>query len=191
MRLLSSFLEQVRPAVSGTRHRQQSKRLWVFAISRLIPFASFLSRLSLAKLAELERPRRHPKAFGIPSNLFRDQQRDEIASLQLIELHLIPPAKPDCRISNRQRSVRRYWDDFGTIGGAEGLLHVNGDQSARTITAGKCLIGPSLTIPGIGAIAPRKPATARINSTTLSLRARCCALPTITSFLPRGLKRAP
>jgi hypothetical protein len=36
------------------------------------PIASFLSRLSLAKLAELERPRRHPKAFGIPSNLFRD-----------------------------------------------------------------------------------------------------------------------
>src|SRR4030095_1119062 len=29
----------------------------------------FLSRLSLGKVAELERPRRHPKAFGIPSNL--------------------------------------------------------------------------------------------------------------------------
>ena len=35
----------------------------------LSPIASFLSRLSLGKVAELERPRRHPKAFGIPSNL--------------------------------------------------------------------------------------------------------------------------
>ena len=53
---------------------------------------------------------------------------------------------------------------------------------------GKWLIGPSLTTPSIGAIAPRKLAPGRINSTTLSLRARCCALPTITSFSPRGLK---
>src|SRR6516165_7900513 len=29
----------------------------------------FLSRLSPGKIAELERPRRHPKAFGTPSNL--------------------------------------------------------------------------------------------------------------------------
>src|SRR5262249_13678034 len=29
----------------------------------------FLSRLCLSKIAELERPRRHPKAFGTPSNL--------------------------------------------------------------------------------------------------------------------------
>ena len=35
----------------------------------LNPIASFLSRLSLGKVAELERLRRHPKAFGIPSNL--------------------------------------------------------------------------------------------------------------------------
>src|SRR5262249_25768819 len=29
----------------------------------------FLSRLCLSKIAELERPRRYPKAFGTPSNL--------------------------------------------------------------------------------------------------------------------------
>jgi len=29
----------------------------------------FVSTLSLGKIAELERPRRYPKAFGIPSNL--------------------------------------------------------------------------------------------------------------------------
>src|SRR6266508_3883222 len=39
-----------------------------FWLCCLEPHCLFLSRHSLSKIAELERPRRHPKAFGTPSN---------------------------------------------------------------------------------------------------------------------------
>ena len=55
----------------------------------------------------------------------------------------------------------------------------------------KWLIDPSLMTPSIGATAHKRRARARINSTILSLRARCCALLGTTSFLPRGPKREP
>ena len=42
-----------------------------------------------------ERPRRRRAA----------EQRDELAASQWIELHSVPAAKPDCRISNWQGSV--------------------------------------------------------------------------------------
>src|SRR5260370_29560928 len=44
--------------------------LWLLRRGRALGVANrhclFLSRLSLSRIAELERPRRHPKAFGTP-----------------------------------------------------------------------------------------------------------------------------
>src|SRR5207245_7889768 len=42
------------------------------------------------------------------------EQRDELASFQLIELHSVPWPGPDCRTSNWRGSVRRCRNDFTT-----------------------------------------------------------------------------
>ena len=43
------------------------------------------------------------------------EQGDEIAALQLIELHSVPAAKPDCRISNWETSVSGYLDSTPAV----------------------------------------------------------------------------
>jgi hypothetical protein len=61
-------------------------------------------RLITLLRARYERPRRRAA-----------EQRDELATLQLIELHSVPAAKPDCRISNWEASVSGYSDSTPAV----------------------------------------------------------------------------